>query len=201
VPEVPDSLVAEYVNRIGQNIVRNSDSKTPFTIKVVDSPTINALALPGGFLYINKGLILAADNEAQLAAIMAHLVAHVTAHHAGEAEARNGSNISIFSSPSSAPFLPGLLYSFMRPHEEEADWLGMQYLYKAGYDPTAMASFFEKLTAKDTARQISPSFSTHLQKESRRAKANENIRRYLKAHQKNIGSIADFQDVKARVMQ
>ncbi len=69
---VSDPVITEYVNRIGQNLVRNSDAKVPFTIKVIDTDEINAFALPGGFFYVNSGLILAADNEAELAGVMAH---------------------------------------------------------------------------------------------------------------------------------
>ncbi len=79
---ITDPMVDEYINRIGQNIVKNSDCKVPFTIKVIDSDEINAFALPGGFFYVNSGLILAADEEAELAGVMAHETAHVCAHHA-----------------------------------------------------------------------------------------------------------------------
>ena len=79
---VTDPAVVEYINRIGQNLVRNSDSRVPFTIKVVDSGEVNAFALPGGFFYVDSGLILAADSEAELAAVMAHEIAHVAARHA-----------------------------------------------------------------------------------------------------------------------
>src|SRR3569832_2434724 len=81
---VDDPVITEYVNRVGQNIVLHSDAKVPFTIKVVDSDEVNAFALPGGFFYVNKGLILAADNEAELAGVMAHEIAHVAARHAVE---------------------------------------------------------------------------------------------------------------------
>ena len=79
---IQDPVVTEYVNRVGQNLVRNSDAQVPFTIKVVDSDEINAFALPGGFFYVNSGLILAADEEAELAGVMAHEIAHVAACHA-----------------------------------------------------------------------------------------------------------------------
>src|SRR5436190_13248519 len=78
---IDDPVIAEYVNRVGQNLVRNSDAKVPFTIKVVDSEEINAFALPGGFFFVNSGLILAADTEAEMAGVMAHEIAHVAARH------------------------------------------------------------------------------------------------------------------------
>ncbi len=201
-----DPVVTEYVTRIGQNIAKNSDAKTLFTTKVVDSTAINALALPGDFLYINAGLILVADNESQLAGIMAHLMAHVAARHASELEARggvgsfSGPSPSILASPRSAKTMPPQFYSFMRQSEEEADLLGVQYLYKAGYDPSAMVSMFQKLAANDVAGQVSESFDTHLQKEQRVTKVNEDIKRYLPRRQQNIVTTTEFQTVKARVI-
>src|SRR6266851_5789144 len=81
---IDDPMITEYVNRVGQNIVLHSDAKVPFTIKVIDSDEVNAFALPGGFFYVNKGLVLAADNEAELAGVMAHETGHVAARHAVE---------------------------------------------------------------------------------------------------------------------
>jgi len=201
-----DPVVTEYVNRIGQNIAMNSDAKTRFTTKVVDSTAVNALALPGDFLYINAGLILAADNESQLAGIMAHLMAHVAARHASELEARGGVGSlsghppSILASPRSARTIPPQFYSFMLQSEEEADLLGVQYLYKAGYDPSAMVSMFQKLAANDIAGKVSESFDTHLQKEQRVTKVNEDIKLYLPPRQQNIVTTTEFQTVKARVI-
>src|ERR1700693_1609127 len=79
---VNDPTISEYVNRIGQNLVRNSDAKVPFTIKVIDSEEINAFALPGGFFFVNTGILLNADNEAEMAGVMAHEIGHVAARHA-----------------------------------------------------------------------------------------------------------------------
>lgn len=200
-----DPVVSEYVNRIGQNVGINSDAKGLFTTKVVDSTAVNALALPGDFLYINAGLILVADNESQLAGIMAHLMAHVAARHASELEARNGVGLagpppSILASPRSLRTLPPQFYKFMRQSEEEADLLGVQYLYKAGYDPTAMVTMFQKLTANEIAGKVAESFDTHLPTEQRVMKANENIKRYLPTRQQNIVTTTEFQTVKARVI-
>jgi hypothetical protein len=89
---ITDPVVTEYVNRIGQNIVKNSDCKVPFTIKVIDSDEINAFALPGGFFFVNSGLILNADEEAELAGVMAHETAHVCAHHAVREQTRLNSS-------------------------------------------------------------------------------------------------------------
>ncbi|HUZ95788.1 MAG TPA: M48 family metalloprotease, partial [Edaphobacter sp.] len=159
---VTDPVINEYVNRIGQNIVKNSDCKVPFTIKVIDSDEINAMALPGGFFYVNSGLILAADEEAELAGVMAHETAHVCAHHAAR-EMTRMNYMQIGSVPlmiisegswtgygiyeASQLAIPVTFLQFSRNFEAEADWLGLEYMYKAGYDPQAFIQFFEKLDA------------------------------------------------------
>ena len=159
---ITDPVVVEYVNRVGQNIVKNSDCKVPFTIKVIDSDEINAMALPGGFFYVNSGLILAADEEAELAGVMAHETAHVCAHHAAREMTRaNYAEIGsipliIFTQGSWTGYgiyeasqlaIPISFLEFSREFEAEADWLGVQYMYRAGYDPQAFIQIFEKLDA------------------------------------------------------
>ena len=156
---VDDPIITEYVNRVGQNIVLHSDAKVPFTIKVIDSDEVNAFALPGGFFYVNKGLVLAADNEAELAGVMAHEIAHVAARHAMENEAKMraldigmlagillGGGIISNVLYNGGSLIEGLAFlKFTRGAEEEADRLGIQYMWAAGYDPNAMATMFEKL--------------------------------------------------------
>src|SRR6266498_4635686 len=158
---IDDPIITEYVNRVGQNIVLHSDAKVPFTIKVIDSDEVNAFALPGGFFYVNKGLVLAADNEAELAGVMAHEIGHVAARHAVENNTKAtlleylalGGSIFLGGWPSinkqntAGLGLLGAFMKFSRSAEEEADKLGVQYMYAAGYDPTAMATMFEKLEA------------------------------------------------------
>jgi beta-barrel assembly-enhancing protease len=181
---VDDAVVTEYVNRVGQNVVNHSDAKVPFTIKVVDSDDVNAFALPGGFFYVNRGLILAADNESELAGVMAHEIAHVAARHAvenaGKSQLINYGMLAgiIFGGGIIAPILQnggGILaglagLKFNRGSEEEADRLGVQYLYAAGYDPNGMATMFEKLAAKNKKKpgSIQKLFSTHPQPPDRR---------------------------------
>src|SRR5919197_5261004 len=159
---VKDPVVTEYINRLGQNLVRNSDSLVPFTIRVIDSDDVNAFALPGGFFYVNSGLILAADNEAELAGVMAHEIAHVAACHAARENTRAslaqfmtipliflGGPIGYAGYEAASFAVPMTFLKFSRGFEAQADYLGIQYMYKAGYDPQAFVSFFEKVQAQE----------------------------------------------------
>ncbi len=208
---VDDPIITEYVNRVGQNIVLHSDAKVPFTIKVIDSDEVNAFALPGGFFYVNKGLILAADNEAELAGVMAHEIAHVAARHAMENQGK-GTLINygalagiIFGGPivstvlqNGGGILAGLaMLKFSRGAEEEADRLGVQYLYAAGYDPTAMATMFEKLASKKKKKpgSFAKLFTTHPQSEDRRDSSLALVARFPEREEYVI-STSEFQKVK-----
>jgi predicted Zn-dependent protease len=213
---ITDPVVTEYVNRVGQNLVRNSDAKVPFTIKVIDSDEINAFALPGGFFYVNSGLILHADEEAELAGVMAHEIAHVAARH-GTRNATKG-EIAQFASIPLILLGPGGwagygLYQglnlaipigflkFSRDNEREADFLGLQYMYKAGYDPNAFVSFFEKIEAEERRHpgSIPKVFSTHPPTPERVQKAQEEIATILPTRDEYIVSTSEFDIVKARL--
>ncbi len=212
---IKDPIVTEYVNRIGQNLVRNSDAKVPFTIKVIDSDDINAFALPGGFFYVNSGLILAADDEAELAGVMAHEIAHVAARHATREQTRANyaqlatiplifvGNWGIYEAASMAIqiALPLTFLKFSRGFEAEADYLGLQYMYKAGYDPQAFISFFEKIKAKEKTKPgtLARAFATHPQTPDRIEKSQEEIRNILPARPEYILNTSEFNDVKARL--
>lgn len=213
---VTDPVVNEYVNRVGQNIVKNSDCKVPFTIKVIDSDEINAMALPGGFFYVNSGLILAADEEAELAGVMAHETAHVCAHHAARQMTKmNYAQIGsipliIFTSGSWTGYgiyeatqlaIPITFLKFSRVDEAEADWLGLQYMYKAGYDPQAFIQFFEKIAAleKHKPGTLSKVFSDHPQTPDRINRSEEEIATIMPARPDYIVSTSEFDDVKARL--
>jgi predicted Zn-dependent protease len=211
---VQDPVVTEYVNRIGQNLVRNSDAQVPFTIKVIDSDEVNAFALPGGFFYVNSGLILAADEEAELAGVMAHEIAHVAARHATRQVTRAqwanigtiplifvGGGIGYAVRSVAGLALPMTFLSFSRGFEAEADYLGLQYMYKSGYDPQAFISFFEKLQAKEKRKPgtLARAFSTHPQTPDRIEKSQEEIGRILPARPQYVVSTSEFDDVKSRL--
>ena len=213
---IDDPIITEYVNRVGQNIVLHSDAKVPFTIKVIDSDEVNAFALPGGFFYVNKGLILAADNEAELAGVMAHEIAHVAARHAMENQAKmQALDIGMLAGILlGGPILSNVLYNgagffegmaflkFSRGAEEEADRLGVQYMWAAGYDPSAMATMFEKLEAKNKKKPgtISKMFADHPAPADRRQAALNLAARFPEREEYVISS-SEFQRVKNRLLR
>ena len=212
---IQDPMLSEYVNRVGQNIVRNSDSHLPFTIKVIDSDDVNAFALPGGFFYVNSGLILAADSEAELAAVMAHEIGHVAACHAARESsranlmqmmtipvaiaARGWTGLGVYEGSELA--VPLAFLHFSREFEAQADYLGVQYMYKAGYDPQAFISFFEKIEALEKKKPgtISRAFATHPQTPDRIERSQEEIRRILPPKPEYKVTTSEFDDVKARL--
>jgi len=213
---VDDPVITEYVNRVGQNVVLHSDAKIPFTIKVIDSDEVNAFALPGGFFYVNKGLLLAADNEAEIAGVMAHEIAHVAARHAMENIAK--ANLWQGLAMAGSIFLggiPGLIYQntaglglaalfskFSRSAEWEADRLGTQYLYAAGYDPNAMATMFEKLASKNKKKPgfLAKTFSSHPQSIERLEASRVLVGRFPE-REEYVLSTSEFQRVKGRLLR
>ncbi|MGH9634794.1 MAG: M48 family metallopeptidase [Candidatus Angelobacter sp.] len=211
---VTDPTINEYINRVGQNLVRNSDAKVPFTIKVVDSDVINAMALPGGFFYVNSGLILAADNEAELAGVMAHEIAHVAARHTTRQLTRYqfinyaslplifvGGGIGLAAREAAGIGIPMTFLKFSRGFEAEADYLGIQYMYKAGYDPNEFVNFFEKIQAQEKKKpgSMAKVFTDHPQTPDRIAKSQEEIATILPAKDQYIETTSEFNDMKARL--
>jgi predicted Zn-dependent protease len=209
-----DPVVNEYVNRIGQNLVRNSDAKVPFTIKVIDSDEINAFALPGGFFYVNTGLITAADEEAELAGVMAHEIAHVAARHATRQATRGqlanlasiglifvGGGLGYAVRSAAGLLLPMTFLTFSRGFEAEADYLGVQYMYKAGYDPQAFVSFFEKVQAKEKKKpgSLAKAFATHPQTPDRIEKTQKEIAEILPPRDQYVVTTSEFDEIKARL--
>ena len=213
---VQDPVITEYVNRIGQNLVRNSDSKVPFIIKVIDTDEINAFALPGGYFYVNSGLILAADNEAELAGVMAHEIAHVAACHVAREQTRSNI-VNLASIP--LVFVPGgwavyeatqiamgigvplTFMKFSRNFESEADFLGMEYMYKTGYDPQSFISFFEKIEAQEKKKPgaIAKAFSSHPMTPDRVAHAQQEMVTVLPPRDEYVLNTSEFDQVKSRL--
>jgi predicted Zn-dependent protease len=213
---ITDPVIAEYVNRIGQNLVRNSDAQVPFTIKVIDTDDINAFALPGGFFYVDSGLILAADNEAELAGVMSHEIAHVAACHLARENTRGqlmqlasiplifvGGGIGYAAQSLAGLAIPMGFLRFTRSFESEADFLGVEYLYKAGYDPQALTSFFEKVKAleKHKPGTLAKTFDTHPQTPDRITKTQDEINTLLPPEAEYKVDTSEFQDVKERLAQ
>ncbi|MGA8431864.1 MAG: M48 family metalloprotease [Candidatus Sulfotelmatobacter sp.] len=211
---VNDPVITEYVNRIGQNLVRNSDAQVPFTIKVIDSDVVNAMALPGGFFYVNSGLILAADEEAEMAGVMAHEIAHVAACHYGREMTRAnllqmasipfifmGGAIGYAGYEAAGLGIPLTFFKFSRGFEAEADYLGVEYMYRAGYDPSAFVSFFEKIQAMEKKKPgtLSKAFDTHPQTPDRIEKTQDEIRRILPAKPQYVVTTSEFDEVKSRL--
>src|ERR1700682_4423220 len=213
---IDDPVVTEYVNRVGQNLVRNSDARVPFTIKVIDSDEVNAFALPGGFFYVNSGLILHAQEESELAGVMAHEISHVTARH-GTKNATKGELMQLATIPlillgpgGWAGYgiyqglnlaIPVTYLKFSRDAEREADFLGLQYMYKAGYDPNSYVTFFERIQADEKRRPgtIPKVFSSHPPTPERIENTQKEIARILPARQEYIVTTSEFDSVKGRL--
>jgi beta-barrel assembly-enhancing protease len=213
---IDDPVIVEYVNRVGQNLVRNSDAQVPFTIKVIDSDEVNAFALPGGFFFVNSGLILHAQEESELAGVMAHEISHVTARH-GTKQATKGEIMQLASIPlillgpggwagyglyeALNLAIPLSYLKFSRDSEREADFLGIQYMYKAGYDPNAYVTFFERIQADEKRRPgtIPKFFSTHPPTPDRIEAAQREIARILPEKDEYIVTTSEFDQVKGRL--
>jgi len=212
---VDDPIVAEYVNRVGQNLVRNSDAKVPFTIKVLDTEEINAFALPGGFFFVNSGLILKTDTEAELAGVMAHEIAHVAARH-GTRQVTRGDLMQIGAIVASIATggwtgyavrqlsslaIPLGYLRFSQGFEKEADFLGLQYMYKAGYDPLAFVDFFEKIETLEKKKpgSLSKVFSSHPMTDERIKLSQNEINKDLPAKPEYVVTTSEFNDVRARL--
>lgn len=211
---VTDPIAAEFVNRLAQNLARNSDSRVPVTAKIIDSEQVNAFALPGGFLFVNAGLIVKAETEAELAGPIAHEIAHVAARH-GTRQVSRGQIANLASIP--LIFMGGWggfaarqglglavplgFLKFSRGFEQEADMLGIQYMYKAGYDPTAFVDFFEKMTALEKKKPgaLAEIFRSHPSTESRIKAVQANIQEMLRQRPQYVITTSEFDAVRQRL--
>jgi predicted Zn-dependent protease len=213
---IKDPVVNEFVNRLAQNVARNSDLTIPLTVKVIDSPELNAFALPGGFLYVNSGLLLAADEEAQVAGVVAHEIAHIAARHWAsqmtKATIAQYAMIPLIFIPMSYPVYYGVIEAYMngvplaflkfsRGAEAEADLLGLQYMYKAGYDPSAYVTFFSKIIEQDRRNpgSIPTLFASHPPTPERILSSEESIKEILPKREQYLVSTSEFLDVKAHL--
>lgn len=212
---VDDPQIAEYVNRVGQNLVRNSDCKVPVTIKVIDTDEPNAMALPGGFFFVNTGLITLAENESEIAGVMGHEIAHIAARH-GTKQATRGNLVNLATIPlifmggwtgygirqAVSVAIPLGFLSFSRAFEEEADLLGLQYMYKAGYDPNGFVDFFERLESLEKRKPgaISKVFRSHPPTGDRITTAQKNISDLLREKPEYVITTSEFEEIKDRLL-
>ena len=212
---VDDPLISEYVNRVGQNLARNSDAKVPFSFRVIEADDLNAFALPGGYIFVNTGLIQMAEEEDEFAGAVAHEVAHVAARHltrqATKSEIANlltiplsvllGGWTGYAVRQAAAVAVPMTFLSFSRKDETEADYLGVQYMYAAGYDPTGVINIFEKLDALNRRKPgtVSRLFATHPMDTDRIQKTQKEIEEILPARDEYVVSTSEYQSMRQRV--
>lgn len=210
-----DPIISEYVNRVGQNLARNSDGKVPFTFQVIDDPVLNAFALPGGFIFVNTGLITAAETEAEMASAVAHEIAHVAARHmtrqACRAQVANIATLPLIFlggwggyaiRQAASMAIPMTFLSFSRGYEAEADYLGLQYLYAAGYDPNASIDMFEKMMSLEKRKpgSIAKVFSTHPMNDDRLKKTQAEIDKILPQKPEYVVNTSEYAAVRGRLL-
>ena len=212
---IDDPVISEYINRLAQNLARNSDVKVPLTTQVIQDDSVNALSLPGGFFFVNTGLIETAETEAELAGGMAHEIAHIAARHstrqASRAQAAQIATIPLIfmggwagygARQAIGPVTAATLLKFGQGFENEADMLGLQYLYKTGYDPNGMVDMFEKIESLQRKKpgKVSQFFSTHPPTGDRIVKVQKDIEEFLKSQPQYVVTTSEFNQVKARLL-
>lgn len=201
-----DPATLSLVERIGQIIARNSDVHIPITLRVVENEQPNVLSLPGGYVYVTKGLIRMSGSEAELAFALAHGIAHVAARHAVERGGAQSTSsflplpVSIFTGGILAPSTPTLLSSvgFSKASVEEADFLGLQYLHKAGYDPQAAATLLEQIEARSSIAGASSNVLQTHPSLSERIRKMEESQRVLPSRDSHILTTQEFDSVHSR---
>jgi predicted Zn-dependent protease len=211
-----DPGLNRYVQNLTDLIVRHSDAKLPIRARVIDSNEVNAFVLPGGFLYITTGMILKTHSEAELAAVIAHEVAHVAARDITRQMTKTqiwnwmsvpllfvGGPVAYGVQQSMMVGGPLTLMLFSRRAERAADFHGLQYLYKAGYDPVASIAFFERVKKleKDPQSPIARAFSSHPLTKDRVKAAERHLRRDLPARDEYVVTTSRYQQEKAKLEQ
>jgi len=213
---VTDPIIAEYVNRLGQNLTRNSDTVFPMTFRLLESDEINAFTLPGGYVFISTGLLKLSDNEAELASVIAYELAHAAARHATRQATRSdlinagklpllltGGLAGIAARQALGPVSAMAFYHFSREYETEADLLGLQYLWKAGYDPTASVDMFERVESTEKAKpgSVSQLFRTHPRTAARIEQTQKNIEALLPSRAEHILNTSEYESIREQLLK
>jgi len=211
---VDDPIVAEYINRLGQTLARNSDVAFPVSFTLIEAEDINAFTLPGGFVFLNTGMFRLSDNEAELASVLAHELGHAAARHAtrqattSDLIAASTIPLAIFGGwmgllvrPAASIVEPMALFHFSREFETEADMLGVQYLWKSGYDPDASVDMFERVESTERTHpgSVSKLFRTHPLTADRIEKTQNNINQLLPSRKEYVLNTSEYEEVRARL--
>jgi beta-barrel assembly-enhancing protease len=211
---IDDPIICEYVNRLGQNLANNSDAGFPVTVKVIRSPEVNAFALPGGYIFVNSGLIRAATTEAELAGALAHEIGHVAARHYTREqslkELMSLAGIPLMVAGGTPGFAiakgleaagPLVLLKYSRSSEKQADVLGIQYLYRAGYDPLALVDFLERVSVLEGSNPgaFARMFAMHPPAADRIRALQDEIGRSLSPREQYEIQTSEFQAIQNRL--
>lgn len=210
-----DPIINEYLDRLVQNLARHSDVAFPVSIKIIESEQANAFTLPGGHMFIDTGMIRLTESEAELAATLAHELGHVAARHATR-QATQGTIANIATIPLSilggpagmlarnaaTLAMPMSFLKFSRVFETEADQLGLQYMYEAGYDPSGSVDIFERLESLERKKPgtVAQLFNTHPMTSDRIQKAQKNIQNQLPPREEYVMNTSEYEDIRGRML-
>lgn len=210
-----DPIITEYISRMVQNLARHSDVTFPVSIKIIESDQPNAFTLPGGHMFIDTGLIRLTESEAELAATLAHELGHVAARHATRQATQNtigniatiplsllGGPVGVLARNAVTIAMPMSFLKFSRVFETEADQLGLQYMYDAGYDPSGSVDIFERLESLERKKPgtVGQLFNTHPMTSDRIQKAQKNIQHQLPARDEYVINTSEYEAVRSRML-
>jgi predicted Zn-dependent protease len=213
---IDDPIVAEYINRIGQSLARNSDVNFPVSFTLIDAEDVNAFTLPGGFIFINTATLRLSDNEAELASVLAHELGHAAARHATRQQTRSdmisvatipmvlfGGWTGLLARQATTLAGPMAMFHFSRAFESEADLLGIQYLWKTGYDPNASVDMFERVESTERAHPgtVSKLFRTHPLTGERIEKTQKNIDELLPGRTEYVLNTSEYEAIRERLAE